>query len=379
MNFIITFKKGQEGHSKGLSMGEGLIEIDRAINGVQRGMIYGMAAAPKAGKSTMADYGFIIEPYLDSIKTGVDFRVIYNSYEIDRVNKEFDFASHFLDRDHDISNVDLPDGVFKDKCSNIPMSSGYLMGRMQDDEGELIKVSDEIKEKLKIVYLERIIPLFGEYNDNGEQTKKGIIHFLSNRDNPTGIRNEIIEYAEKIGTFSYHHFKNKEGIPLKRTVGYKPNNPQIFVMVVTDHLRKVMLERGFNLKQTVDKTIEYSVELRNWCNFSFLHIIHLNRSMTDITRLKYAADLLYPNSDDIKDSGNLAEEADFMFTMFNPNDERYGLTKHFGEKIKDSHGNEIYPNMRTLHLVENRHGDYPKHFRLDMFGNVKRFEKLKLK
>ena len=64
--------------------------------------------------------------------------------------------------------------------------------------------------------------------------------------------------------------------------------------------------------------------------------------------------------------------------MFNPNDERYNLTKHFGATIRDSHGNEIYPNLRTLHLVESRNAPYPQHFRLEMNGAVKDFKQLNI-
>ena len=65
--------------------------------------------------------------------------------------------------------------------------------------------------------------------------------------------------------------------------------------------------------------------------------------------------------------------------MFNPNDERYNLTSHFDVKIKDSHKNELYPNMRTVHLVESRHVPFPQHFRVEMEGNIKNFNQLKIK
>lgn len=48
MNLIEEYKKGQAGGNKGLYMGDGLENISKAINGVQRGRIYGVAAAPKA-------------------------------------------------------------------------------------------------------------------------------------------------------------------------------------------------------------------------------------------------------------------------------------------------------------------------------------------
>jgi hypothetical protein len=76
---------------------------------------------------------------------------------------------------------------------------------------------------------------------------------------------------------------------------------------------------------------------------------------------------------------NLAEDADYVFTIFNPNDERYKLTKHFGLQIKDSKGNPLFPNMRTIHLVESRHCVFPQHFRADMLGNLKSFKQINIK
>lgn len=49
MNFITEFKKGQEGGNKGISMGEELHKLSSAINGIQRGRIYGVASPPKVG------------------------------------------------------------------------------------------------------------------------------------------------------------------------------------------------------------------------------------------------------------------------------------------------------------------------------------------
>ena len=221
---------------------------------------------------------------------------------------------------------------------------------------------------------------------SGIQLEKGVITLLESRNNPTGIRNDLLAYAEANGKFLKEEFTftNEQGKEAKgeKKIGYAPNDPKKFVLVITDHLRKISLERiggnPANLKQCIDKYLEYSVELRNLCGYSFLHIIHLNRSITDPVRMKQAGDLLYPNGDDVKDSGNLSEEADFMFTLFNPNDERYNLTKHFGDQIKDGNGNELYPNLRSLHLVENRHGDAPIHWRLNMFGNIKKFEHLEI-
>lgn len=114
------------------------------------------------------------------------------------------------------------------------------------------------------------------------------------------------------------------------------------------------------------------VELRNWCEYTFVPIIHTNRNLAN--SLQFAGDEIYPTGDDIKDTGNLSEDVDYLFTAFNPNDDKYKLKSHFGMQLKDSKKKPFYPLMRTIHLVESRHTIFPKHFKVNMLGNLKTFE-----
>lgn len=372
MNFIEEFKKGQTGGNRGLPMGPGLINVSKAINGVQRGRVYGVAAPAKAGKSTLTDYGFVIQPYLYAVENNIPVEWIYLSYELDRVSKEFDFAVFFLYNDFGFKHIKLPPGITKKGKDTIELTPDYLRGRMQDDNEVIIKVNTEIFEALKVVYSTRIIPLFGEYDVNGKQISSGKIIFVEEKDNPTGVYKFLKRHAEKNGNFIHTTFGGT-----KRIVGYNPSNPEKYTIIVTDHLRKLIPERGWAMKQTVDKYIEYSVELRNWCKFTFVHIIHMNRGLTEIGRMKEFGDMLFPGSDDIKDTGNLAEDADYIFTIFDPNDQKYNLQKHFGTIMRDSKGNPLFPDLRTIHLVESRHCEFPQHFRTNMYGGIKNFEQLK--
>lgn len=372
MNFIEEYKKGQTGGNKGLPMGDGLMNVSKAINGIQRGRIYGIAAPPKAGKSTFTDYAFVIQPFLYALKHNTPIEWIYFSFELDRISKEFDFTAYFLFHDYGIRQVQLPEGSTKKGSNMIDLSPDYLRGRMQDDNEKIIKVNDQIFEYIKVIYEKRIIPLFGEFSSDGKQISKGYMTFIEEKDNPTGVYKYLKRHAEKDGKFITTKYGDST-----RITGYKPNNPDKYTIIITDHLRKLIPERGFQMKQTVDKFIEYSVELRNWCNYTFAHIIHLNRGLTEVGRMREFGDMLFPGSDDIKDTGNLAEDADFIFTIFNPNDQRYNLDKHFGVVIKDSRGNPIFPDLRTIHLVESRHCEFPQHFRTNMFGGIKNFELLK--
>lgn len=379
MNFKSALEKGKRGEEQGLSLGnDGLQNLSRALNGLQKGRIITVAAGPKVGKSTLVDSGFVIECLMDAFDKGIEIDIIYFSFEIDRVSKEFDFASHFLYRDYGIEYVKLPEGVTKDNLNTIPISSNYLRGRTIDDNGEVILINPEIEKLLLKVYEDRIEPLFGKYDEKGKRLSEGLIKFVEQRENPTGLRNKLLKYASQHGTFEKEELPNKEGGTYTRYLSYTPHNSNKFVVVVTDHVRKLHLERGMTIKQCIDKWSEYAVFLRNLCQFSFIHIIHLNRNMADTNRLKFMKDMIYPEPSDIKDSSNLSEDSDTIITMFNPNDDRYNLTKHFNLVIRDEAGNPIYPNIRTLHIVENRHGDAPQHFKTEMLGNVKYFKKLNL-
>lgn len=418
MNFRAAFEAGQKGSNKGLPMGEGLKTISQAINGIQRGRIYTVGAAPKGGKSTFVDVGFCIEPavyvlnhnakinaFIEAIATRLatttdpetratlnseyenymsqllDVEFIYNSYEIDRVSKEFDFVAHFLNSDYGIYLITLPPGKLYKGKNVVSLSSAFLKGELEydtanpDDPKEIIKVSDDLISKVKIVYKTRIVPLLGEYNDKGEKVSKGLIKFLEIKDNPTGVRNYLLNYAKENGEFLYRT-TIKDNVTFQRMIGYKPNNPAKYVIIITDHLRKLLPERGFKMKETVDKFSEYAVEFRNTCNFTFVHIIHLNRAVSDIGRRQYDDDRLFPQSDDIKETGNLSEDSNYIFTMFNPNDDKFNLSKHFGTPIRRPDKSLLYPNMRTVHLVESRHCVCPQHFRVNMYGDIKKFEPL---
>ena len=59
----------------------------------------------------------------------------------------------------------------------------------------------------------------------------------------------------------------------------------------------------------------------------------------------------------------------------NPNDDKYNITKHFNVDIRDSRNNILHPNFKTIHLVSSRHCEFPRHFSVNMKGNIKKFEK----
>ena len=403
MNFVSAFKQGKEGQNFGLTTG--LPALDRAINGLQRKMSIGLAAAPKVGKTKLADFAALYNPYLqvvrmdkkakeltiqleqatnDTIKEGLrkqleklitldDIEWIYYSFEIDRITKEFNTAAFFMAHDYGIYSFQYKDTMYE-------MSGDYLMGRLlhkvNDEENEVVIVSPDHEEKLKLIYLNRIVPLFGEYdtegklithNPDGSGKPKPKIEFIENRDNPTGMNKHILNHARKNGKFieRSHKIDTPDG-PKTTTeiIGYKPKNPKKYTIVITDHVRKLKRERGFTMKENIDKWLEYSTELRNLLSYTFVHVAHSNRGVANVERLRMAGEFIFPTGDDVKDSGNLSEECTIVLTMFNPHDEKYNLQTHFGHELKDN------PNYRSIHLVESRNTFCPAHIFVDMFAST---------
>lgn len=370
-NFIEAFKAGKAGMNFGLTTG--IDALDRAMNGIQKGMSIGLAAAPKCGKTTFADFCFVLSPYLqmEELKMLDDIEWIYFSYEIDRVSKEFKFAAFFMAYDFNVWS-------FEYKGTTYGITMDYLIGRqlhkLPDGKSELIPVSAEHETMLKEIYTKRIIPLFGEHDIYGRKIKAGKIDLIEDAENPTGIDKYLKSHARKNGKFITESYSilNEKGQTEVRTkiVGYTPNNPKKFVIVIMDHIRKPLLERGFTMKQNIDKTLEYTTISRNKCKYTHINICHSNRGIANVDRLKFAGEYIYPTADDVKDTGNLAEESTILMTMFNPNDEKYNLDKHFGVELKD------YPNYRSIHITESRNTPSPMHIQTNMYGGVNTFTPL---
>lgn len=358
MNFLDQYNRGKEKKNIGLPTGHK--SIDKAIYGVHKKKMYGIAAAPKVGKSTFANFAFVINPILYCIENDIPLNIIYFSFEVDRISFEFDLASFFFYHDYGIYQIEI-----NSKWWNI--DSSLLQGRKLDENDNVVILPQEYEDILLEIYEKRIIPFMGKYDENGQKIEEGYIQFYEKATNPTGLRNICRDYAKKHGKFLKTAYKDSDGSTKYYESGYKENDPSLYTIIITDHLRKLKMERGYTKKQNTDKWIEYSVELRNMCQFTFVHIIHLNRNLANIDRLRYLGDKIFPNGDDIKDTGNLSEEVNYLFTMMNPGDEKYGLKSHFGVKLKG------LPNYRSIHLVEARDTECPQHFRTNMYGNIKTF------
>lgn len=376
MNFIKKFVDGQAGRNKGLTTG--ISPLDETLGGIRKYHSYGLAAAPKCGKTTLADYCFVISPYLQMLRQGTLDRldIIYFSYEIDRISKEFKFAAFFFFYDFGINQYTFNNEIYDIDQDYLMGAKTYVSGKNEkgEDIREVIPVSAEHKEMLKNIYYNRIIPIFGEYDDRGNQIKPGKVLVIEEQDNPTGMYKYLLNYARKHGTFKIEKYKvsdEKGKVEEKeRIVGFEDKTPDTYRIIVTDHIRKLLLERGFTMKQNIDKWLEYTTILRNRCGYIPVNICHSNRGVANVQRLQHAGEMIFPTADDVKDTGNLAEESTVLMTLFNPHDEKYNLERHMGVELKQ------HLRYRSLHITESRYTECPVHIQLNMFGNINYFSPL---
>lgn len=350
MNLIEEIDKGIAGRNLGLNIG--LPKLNSVLGGLQKKVSFAVGAEKKVGKTAYSDVLFVLNPFLLNPKANIHWK--YFSFEIDRISKEAKYAAFFMAHDYGLDTIVHPDNTVHTLCDN------YILGKKQLPDGRRIIVTPEHREKLIQVYENRIIPLFGKW-EKGVRTKDGKIDFIEDRLNPTGIRNYLMNYAKENGKLIFEDYfteENGKKVKNQRIVGYEENDEDLNTIVIIDHIRAMKRERGFSMKENIDKLSEYHVWLRNLLSFSFIIISHINRSADDINRLKFMGDRIFPHAGDFKDSGNLPEDVSHVLTIFNPLDDKFNLTTHFGRELEPYKAKQ---NYRSIHLTDSRFAPCPLH------------------
>lgn len=328
MTFLDHVEKGMAGANKGIPCG--LPNLGRFINNIQRGRLYVVGAQPKAGKTSLVTQMFVLAPYLMAHKKGdIKLKIKWFSYEISRVEAMAKFCAFFMYHNHEIVDERFH-----------PYSSSYVLSK-----GDY-RLRPEHYDVVKSIYDNELKELFGD------DTTDGVIDFFEERDNPYGIYNELKTYAEHNGEFIHREYiiKKKDGTTetASRRVGYKPNDPNEFLIVIVDHVGLVAGTAKMDEKKKIDELGRICVELRNICNYTFVLVQQLNRDLGKIERLKFSGEDLQPQAEDFKGSGNLIEDANLVLALFNPSVSKH-IHQHLGYDMDRL--NKCY---RSVHILQSR-------------------------
>lgn len=210
------------------------------LPGIEKGKYYLLSAATKAGKTQIANYMFVYTPILYAYNNPekANIKIFYYALEETPDAITLRFISYLL---YTMYNI---------RIAPIDLKS----------TSEKRVLSQDILDKIESEEIQSILKFYEEH-----------VIFMDSR-NPTGIWKDMIKYAESTGTVYKKrvNITNRQtGLVEEREIFdyYKPKDSKEYVEIITDHVSLLELERGFNLRETINKFSEYMMILRNKYNY----------------------------------------------------------------------------------------------------------------
>jgi hypothetical protein len=314
-SLINMIGEGKEGKNKGISVG--LDHIRPTIN-VKRSTYTILGGLSGTGKTAIADYLFVLNAYRNALKEGKPFEIVYFSYER---KKEFKLA--------------------KWVCARLMWEYGIVMDveNMLYWNGKRSNMSREVYEK--VVECKEWFDRMLEH-----------VHIHDRKDNPTGIYKTVLQHLSRVGTIHTRTVTKDNGEQLTLFDKYVSNDPEQVVMVVMDHMGLLPVERGFSVKENIDKLSEYFTILRDSYGCSITAIQQFNRNLSDPNRKKQND--ISPRRDDLKDSSDTENDCDMFLGIMDPLEFGIGSYNDYNAiKMVTPDG---FRRFRSLHVVKNSYG-----------------------
>ena len=293
--------------------------LDREID-ISKNMMITIGGATGSAKSTFVSEQFILntlEWYFKQTGTKIKLSIIYFGMERKQYMQTAKWISRF---------IYMEEGV--------EISPKKIIGRSKETlterELELVK---RYAERLK------------------EWEKDDTLICFEGSHNPTGISIWLDEFARRHGTV----LERPEGTLTHRT--YVPNHENHIVLIITDHLGILAPEKVLGVKkQNIDKFSESMRTARDLYGFSPIIVQQLNRSISDVNRLKMGDTL--PKLSDFADTSSTSHDSDAVLALFDPwrvlgNDATRDVCGYDLTKLRDKKGKKYY---RTIHILKNSCG-----------------------
>lgn len=330
----------------------GLNRLERFLPGIEQGTYYLITAGTGVGKSKLARYLFIHNPYLfleENPDPDIVVDVIYFSLEESKKKIILSEISKYL-----FSKYNL----------NISIKQLQSRGRYNTISSDVL---DKIKEAEDFInnYLEHV-------------------KIIDNIRNPTGMYKYVRDYALTIGTYY-----DKDGVALtpkevedvtrgqndayKKVSYYKAHNPKHYVIVMVDHYGLFENESGLTQWQTISKwSADYCLRIRD--KFNFIPV-GVQQQAADKERIEtnYKGDTielkLEPSLEGLADNKTTSRDANVVLGLFDPN--RYSIKEHSGYDIS-----RFKDRYRSINLLKDRDGIANKKVPLFFNGAVDFFKEL---
>lgn len=318
---IAEIQRGLIGKNIGISTG--LPKLDEIIAGVQRKTIYNIAAPISGGKTSIASYAFVYQPLLQNLNNP-NFKLIFFSLEISAETLLAKLLSLYI---YDTFNIEI---------SYKKLMSRTTKNRLKEDEFEIVK---------------KCIPWLNSVEK--------VLYIHDKTLNSDTFYAVLKGFAESQGKFI--------DINERETI-YKPNNSDLFTLVLLDHVSLIKTKGLQNVKQAIDLVCSEAIYFRNKCEFSFVLLQQINRTSGSMDRRK--AELQEIELQDLKDSAGPSEAADVVLALFFPHRDKMSIYRKY--KI----GNGFRDAFRSVITLKNRYGECDQIVPLNFFGSIGLFKEL---
>lgn len=309
--------------------------------GIEQETYYCVTANQKAAKSQFASFMFMYTPILYAYENQdkVRVKIFYAPLEESQLKATLRFMRHLL----------YVHSKFKIRVSHNELASTI--------EGH--PVDEKIIETLESDEYQKIQQFFED----------SVIFFDSK--NPTGIYKTMVKYACEHGervkqpmTITDEFGEQKT---VEKIVGYKPNDPDEYVIIFTDHVGLLQEESGKDKRQTIRKFSEYMMELRD--NYRYIPVIVQQQSSEVQSMDAFKLNRISPTPGALADCKDTRYDVNVMLGLTNP------YAAHLEEWLKYDI-TKLKDNVRFLEVMLSRDGSANAVKALYFDGAVSYFKEL---
>ena len=338
-----VIEDGLRGMNEGLY--HGLPRAIRYMPNIQKGNIYLIGGISGAGKSALATDIFVMNAYEDyKRRLGTDREVKLKIFMW-----SIEISPEIL--------------VAKSICRRLWKDHGILT-----DTNYILSRGDR---KLNNTHYE----LIKGYKDYYAELEDRVI--INSKDNPTGIRNTLLDYLHNKGTIKHKKvvFKFRDRPDEEKEVfdRYVPDDERLHIIGVIDHLSIMKIESRagvmFNKKQNIDKMMEYCLDLVRDFKVTMVPLQQLNRASEQTDRVRLGN--TDPLRSDFKETSDSTDLAHVIIGLCYP--QSYNVANYMGYKM-----DLLGDRFRGIKFIKNRDGNADIVIGTRFLGEVGEFKELPL-
>lgn len=293
----------------------------------------------KVGKTQFTDALFFYHPY-DFVKenpeSGIKLKIFYNSLEMDLESK-------------------IVQGISK----RLFHRYGLIVPHNQILSLSRNRLSDEIYKKIATLK-----DYFEQMNDMVVMTDEQL--------GPRGIMHQLTAYAEESGRVITKPVRMRNPRTGETKIEqifdrYVPNNPNEYVIVITDHLAELDTSENKSIKEAIEEHSDNMRIVRN--RYGFIPVDIQQQSSAQESLDHFKAKKLEPSTEGLGESKLTQRKVNVILGLFNP----------AAHEIKTYRGYDITKmgdHYRNLSIIRNRNGMAGINVGLYFNGAVNYFEEL---